>query len=74
MDSHLPQKRITAPLLLPVAGRGGRGCTRTPVKMVKAFFTIFAYLLLDYGKRIHIFILLYNVEKNGEVLYLPHLA
>ena len=63
MDSHLPQKRIEASLLLPA--RGGRGgVCKNAYERGQSILIIFTYLLLDYEKRIHIFILLYHVEKN----------
>ena len=63
MDSHLPQKRIKASLLLP-AREGGGGVCNNAYERGQSILIIFTYLLLDYEKRIHIFILLYHVEKN----------
>ena len=62
MDSHLPQKRIKASLLHPA--RGGGGVCNNAYERGQSILIIFTYLLLDYEKRIHIFILLYHVEKN----------
>ena len=64
MDSHLPQKRIKASLLLPARGGGGGGVCNNACERGQSILIIFTYLLLDYEKRIHIFILLYHVEKN----------
>ena len=68
MDSHLPQKRIKASLLLPArgggGGGGGGGVCNNACERGQSILIIFTYLLLDYEKRIHIFILLYHVEKN----------
>ena len=64
MDSHLPQKRIKASLLLPARGGGGEGVCKNAYERGQSILIIFTYLLLDYEKRIHIFILLYHVEKN----------
>lgn len=65
MDSHLPQKRITGSLLDSAqGGGGGGGMCQDAYESGQSILIIFTYLLLDYEKRIHIFILLYHAEKN----------
>ena len=64
MDSHLPQKRITGSLLDSAQGWGGGGVCQDAYESGQSILIIFTYLLLDYEKRIHIFILLYHAEKN----------
>ena len=63
MDSHLPQKRITGSLLDSAQGGGGGVC-QDAYESGQSILIIFTYLLLDYEKGIHIFILLYHAEKN----------
>lgn len=62
MDSHLPQKRITGSLL--DSAQGGGGVCQDAYESGQSILIIFTYLLLDYEKRIHIFIFLYHAEKN----------